>query len=347
MIRSIQISRGVAAVAVAIYHVYLLFFQKFGVATFEGVAKLGFLGVPYFFVLSGFIITLAHWDDLGRPERLASYGWRRFTRLYPVYWIFTAAFVFAALAGLGEAELDPRPIAMIENLLLVHFTPDFMEAPLKVAWTLFYEVRFYTLFGLAILSPRLAAAAGAVWIGACFFVTPTNGFLDELLAYWSFAFLFGMGAALAYRRLPPRHAWLVLGMGLGLCVFIFIGEPLMAYDKRSWRIFPVSGGFACVILALTLLEKTRLEAARRRIGERIGLLLGDASYSIYLVHSAVISVAMILIARLGLDRILPHALMFFPVLFAAVGAGVAAHWLVERPILAWFRNHRAQRARLG
>ena len=52
--------------AVAGYHVYLLFLQKFNVATFEDVAQFGYLGVPYFFVLSGFIIAF----DL--PLRISS-----------------------------------------------------------------------------------------------------------------------------------------------------------------------------------------------------------------------------------------------------------------------------------
>ena len=335
MIKSIQISRGLAAVAVAFYHVYLLFYQKFGVETFEGVAKFGFLGVPYFFVLSGFIITLMHWGDLGRPERLSAYLWRRFVRLYPVYWIFTAAFVAAALAGLGDAELDPRPVALIQNIALVHFTPSFSEAPLKVAWTLFYEVRFYILFAIAILSPRIGALIAVAWIAACLTLSPGNALLNELLAYWSFAFLFGVIAALAYRRLDPRHAIVVLAIGLGLCIFIFVGEPLMAHDSRSLRVFPISAGFACIVLALALFE-----TSGRAFGGELALLLGDASYSIYLVHSAAISVAVILIARLGLNDHIPHWLMFFPVLAGAVGAGVLAHWLVERPLLNWFRRRR-------
>lgn len=44
MIQSVQVSRGFAAMAVAGYHVYLLFLQKFNVATFEDVAQFGYLG---------------------------------------------------------------------------------------------------------------------------------------------------------------------------------------------------------------------------------------------------------------------------------------------------------------
>ena len=76
--------------AVAGYHVYLLCLQKFNVATFEDVAQFGYLGVPYFFVLSGFIIAFAHWKDLGKLESLPNYGYRRIVRLYPIYILYLA-----------------------------------------------------------------------------------------------------------------------------------------------------------------------------------------------------------------------------------------------------------------
>ncbi len=59
-----------------------------------GLANKGWLGVYFFFVLSGFIILFAHWKDLGRPGQLKRYAWRRF---------------FARLSGLlGLSHPVPR-----------------------------------------------------------------------------------------------------------------------------------------------------------------------------------------------------------------------------------------------
>jgi exopolysaccharide production protein ExoZ len=322
-----------AAVAVAVYHVYLIFLQKFGTPTFEVVSQYGQLGVPYFFVLSGFIITHAHWKDLGNAKSIPTYFYRRFVRVYPVYWIFSIVFVIAALVGFGDAELDPRWSSIVENIALIHFTPDFTSPPLKVAWTLFYEIRFYLLFGIAIINPRIGAVLGACWVLACLLLKPFNAFTTELLSFWSFAFLFGILAALAYKRFSPK-AWLVCGgLGLILCASILLGDAMDLRSKRSWFIIPVSAGFALVVLSQALREKQTGSKTNR-----IGKLLGDASYSLYLVHSAAISAAVIIISRLGLQNTLPHAVLFIPVLIGAIIVGVLAHLVVEKPLMKALRR---------
>ncbi len=88
-----------------------------------------------------------------------------------------------------------------------------------------------------------------------------------------------------------------------------------------------------IVLSPALREK--MTAAK---GSRIGRLLGDASYSLYLVHSAAISAAVIIISKLGLQNSVPHALLFIPVLAGAIVAGVAAHLLVEKPLMKALRR---------
>jgi len=324
--------------AVAGYHVYLLFLQKFNVATFEDVAQFGYLGVPYFFVLSGFIIAFAHWKDLGKLESLPNYGYRRIVRLYPIYIIFSVLFVIAAQFGLGDAEISYSPANVIENVTLVRFTPDFATPPLKVAWTLFYEVRFYLLFALIIVSPRVGALAGILWGISCFLISPINPLTEELLSFWNFAFFLGIASAVSYRILDSKFWPIFIFAGIILCATIFTGGALDLKDKRSWLILPISGGFASIVLGLALAEK-----GGWAVKQGIGTLIGDASYSIYLVHSAVISVAVVVIAKLGLQNTLPHWLMFFPVLAGSILAGVLAHLLVEKPILKALRKWQPRR----
>jgi len=67
------------------------------------VAQFGHAGVDFFFVLSGFIIFFVHGKDIGKPSRLPHYVWRRFIRIYPVYWAVTLisivlAFFFSKLS---------------------------------------------------------------------------------------------------------------------------------------------------------------------------------------------------------------------------------------------------------
>lgn len=329
MIESIQAMRGLAAVGVAAYHVYLIMLQQTGVATFETISRYGYLGVPFFFVLSGFIVTLAHGADVGHPGRLGRYVWSRASRVYPIYWLLTLGFMAAAMIGLAEVDFSLSPVGVLENLLLIHLTPDFGPAPLKVAWTLFFEIRFYILFGLAILNLRLALSVGGAWLVAMLVLDPVNAFAREALSFWNLSFLFGVAGAVGYARLPST-AWRYLvpaGLLVG-GVSLALTDVLALRDLTSASILPVSLGFALLILGLALAEKQHKFSAGRFLR-----LLGDASYSVYLVHSAVISVAIMLVSRLPVLAELPGSVVYFPVLVGAVFAGVVIHWLIEKPLL--------------
>ncbi len=78
----------------------------------------GHAGVDFFFVLSGFIIMHAHTADIGKPERLYRYLWRRATRIYPIYWIVT---LIQASRAFFSADFAIRlaPSHIVHSLLLL------------------------------------------------------------------------------------------------------------------------------------------------------------------------------------------------------------------------------------
>ena len=92
---SLEVGRGLAAAMVAMSHALSLLAEPrwLGVEPFGGRFANMNVGVDFFFVLSGFIVTFVHWHDLGRPERLGRYARRRFTRVFPAYWIVLTVIV--------------------------------------------------------------------------------------------------------------------------------------------------------------------------------------------------------------------------------------------------------------
>src|SRR3954463_5354085 len=81
----LELGRGIAAIMVALSHAVGLVAEPrwFGAVGFGGhLANLN-VGVDFFFVLSGFIVTFVHWGDIGRRDRLANYARQRFTRVFP------------------------------------------------------------------------------------------------------------------------------------------------------------------------------------------------------------------------------------------------------------------------
>src|SRR5882762_91392 len=108
MLKALQAGRALAAISVAAFHLSLMMgLDRYGgQAVFREYTKLGNLGVDFFFVLSGFIILFAHVDDIGKSDAWGAYVYRRFVRLFPIYWLYTGTFVLLlALVGGTDAKM--------------------------------------------------------------------------------------------------------------------------------------------------------------------------------------------------------------------------------------------------
>jgi len=102
----IEISRGLAASAVVLYHVARHLNQAYSMPTLASVFQFGHAGVDVFFVISGFIIVYVHYKDIGASDRLGHYVGRRITRVMPAYWIALAITVLIGVSGSrGEPSL--------------------------------------------------------------------------------------------------------------------------------------------------------------------------------------------------------------------------------------------------
>ncbi len=223
---SLQAGRAIAAMFVAIFHLdaFHLPERMYDGAGLPVAASMGYAGVEYFFALSGFLMVFAHARDFGAPARLRNYAWRRFTRIYPVYWLILLALVAAYLAVPSMA--NEGGITLMRVLTNMSLLPLDGKAILEVAWTLQYEITFYVLFATLILSPRLGAVVFGLWFAGCALalIAFKAGFpLSFLFSPYNFIFFAGMAGATLYTRLAPSLAiGLVLAglasfFGAGLC----------------------------------------------------------------------------------------------------------------------------------
>ena len=329
-LRSIQAARGLAALAVVFYHDALLFERGAGLVLFGGAGQYGYMGVPFFFVLSGFIIGYAHFADLGRPDRLRRFLRKRFLRVYPLYWVLSALFILAALAGMGEPDFSYAPAELAQAHLLIHFLPSSGPPPLKVAWTLFYEVRFYLVFALAIVFPRATLWLASAWLTTIAALTPWNALSTEWLSYWNLAFPIGLLAYVLFKDLAPSAGPSICGVGIAAILAMICFTPIP--DFHGGRSVPMVGmmtGFAAMILGLALVERERDVPIPRSL-----TFLGNASFSLYLSHSAVISLAGSVVFQSNLLDILPAEVLFLPIVVLAVVGGLAVHVFIEGPLLS-------------
>lgn len=330
---SVQVLRGLAASAVVVHHV----------ANFFGYAQtplrfvlfdLGKYGVNVFFVLSGFIILYAHRRDLGRPAAIGTYLWKRFIRVYPMYWIVLSAFIVSALVHLAPLDFPLTPFALFQDYALLDLS-NMVHPPLKVGWTLFYEIQFYVLFCAVLAHRRAGIALAAIWALAIFLL-PLNGFYPKIQSTWNVYFLWGLVACvwLSNRRVAGLAALALALLTALRLAFVPAGPFDNAEANLAGNLHLVVAPFLCAALVLAVevenRRSMRFPAALR--------LIGDASYAIYLVHSSVISLVLVLARKLLGFTPRPEAwIEALALLAVALAAGVAAHFFVEKPLLRLFR----------
>lgn len=337
-LQSLQVMRGIAAIAVVFYHTHLYVARPDmgGLTVFRPLATFGWMGVSFFFVLSGFIILLAHERDIGVPARAGRYLWRRFSRVYPIYWLFLTAYIAASWMGFGSPEFSWEPSNLLASYALVQLGAP-PTLPLKVAWTLFYEVAFYSAFLAIILNRFWGGALIGLWAAVVLVNVFVLGNVDNgwYLHIWNFYFLVGAGTLLAFRRIDPRGGVAILLAGLALLVVAaasgFVDPRIHTFQQKPLPLLLMSIPFALILLGAVCGERHHDWRF-----PRVSMLLGDASYAIYLTHSAVISVIAPVLHGRGPD--LPPTVHFLVIVTLAVAAGTTAHILLERPLLRSLRS---------
>jgi peptidoglycan/LPS O-acetylase OafA/YrhL len=170
--------RGVAAVAVLLYHVQRQLARP--TTDVPVVGEIAFLshGVTLFFVLSGFLLFLPFARGLladGPMPRLGRYAANRALRVFPGYvavlLLVSLALRVAVLprdtrdAGLDIGVLGPVD-TVVNVLLLQGWTPRTLRSGIEVAWTLGVEVSFYVVLPIVAVAAARLLRGRATWIRA-------------------------------------------------------------------------------------------------------------------------------------------------------------------------------------
>lgn len=324
---TLQAGRGIAALLVLLFHATGLFASAsyWNTIFLHSLFSFGHAGVEFFFALSGFIMVLVHQRDLGKPNALYAYARKRVTRIYPIYWIVTL--VVATLYAITGNER----LSLLGNSIILVGRDN--TALLAVAWTLFHEILFYSVFAIMILNRRLGLIAFTAWFSICIW------FLGKEVPHYAVAplnvvFAFGMLAAVSYTRLarPLIVLWPAIGAFCALGVEeVYLG--LLANDARSL----LYGAVAAIGIAAAVAAETTGSIS----SPKWLITLGDSSYSLYLVHYPVLAI----VGQIWLAsplRSLPSWMAFPALVFAAITAGFATHLLVEKRLMAILNQKSAE-----
>ncbi|MCR6794678.1 acyltransferase family protein [Bacillus paranthracis] len=338
---SLQSIRGIAAILVLLHHASFIINKYHNYEYVGGIFHYGSLGVDLFFILSGFIIYYLHHSDIGEPKRVGTFLKKRTIRVYPAYWIVTLVLVpvyfLAPTMGLGY-ERDF--FVIIKSLLLI---PQSHDPILGVGWSLVYEIYFYLIFSLFILTNRkFSIAVTLLWMATTSYLLVSNtlGSQDYILKFLFSPLIveFLLGCLIAYLTLNynlKKYKSLLLTGIIGLIVSLFIQYlGVITIDREGifrTLIYGVPSFF--LIFGLIVLEKQG-----RFKNNKFLTFLGDASYSIYLVHLPAISFLNKMFTSLNLFNSIGHFLTTTICVIIATLAGCGFHILVEKPLLKYMRR---------
>ena len=295
--------------------------------------EMGHAGVEFFFVLSGFIIYAAHQKDIGNQAKFGSFVWKRFRRVYPVYWVMlllvTPLYFLVPSLGIG---MERQPGVIADSFALVHMFGG--GQVLTVSWTLFHEIAFYAFFALIILNRRVGSFALGAWVVASAIALVDPTLIPPALAFTlsPLHLLFGMGMAVAWLISRRRIAapWAVTA--IGAATFFGTGVEEVWGGHLSADVLAMLYGLGSTLVVAGSVE---LERSGRLKVPQTFVFLGNASYSVYLVHMVAMSVlakvAMTVMARVAV----PHAATYIALVITSAAIGVVYHMLVEVPLLAF------------
>ncbi len=295
---SIQILRATAALAVIWSHstLELLRFTDVDLRTFSSLSSMGRMGVDIFLVISGFVmvyVSSRHFQEAGEASRFVL---RLIIRVVPVYWFYTSLMLGVALAVprlLRDFEFSWQHVAA-SYFFIPWPTPgdDDFHPLLGIGWTLNYEMFFYFLFAPFLLFARERAMLALAGLFLC--IALAGQVLDpEAAAFWFWSrpiileFVAGALLALAFLRgWRLGRAWTAAIMAAGLAWVVYVAE----YWNRGGldlRLF-VTGIPSILIVASFTLRQRSHDDREPSLVRRAFIHMGDASYSLYLVHMFVI-----------------------------------------------------------
>jgi peptidoglycan/LPS O-acetylase OafA/YrhL len=354
--------RGLAAFSVLLSH-HLRVFEGLtppnpaaGIARASRVASYlpsypafaGFESVVLFFMLSGFVLALPRLR--GRTEPYASYLTRRVFRLYPPY------VVAVLLAAAGKRFLYDGPLPGVSDWIGRQWGAPTTSVDLAahlgmigrfdagkynpVLWSLVEEMRISLVYPLIALVAIRASTGRAIGVAfamafprvlAEYLLPP--GAARELLETLHWSALFLLGAILA-RNIEAATAW-CSSLSRAKRVALFAACYLAyAYGKIAAHVVPFSSDWitaldAAGFFVIALSSPT----ARRVLGSRPLRILGEISYSLYLLHFVVL-----LVVLRTLHGVLPDTMLIGISVVLSVIVAYASYRWVEVPSIALGRR---------
>jgi peptidoglycan/LPS O-acetylase OafA/YrhL len=322
--------RGVGAVWVVLFHAQ----NKLHLP----VAGVGYLGVDMFFLLSGFVLSLAHRDLVWSWASYRDFLRARIARIFPLHWAVLALLGIILLAYPTIYRDDAAPYgawSLMSNLLLTQNWGFGRTLTWNCpAWSLSTEWLVSLAFPLFLLAARrvsrTAAAAAlcagclAAFVGLIWLTAQPDGNLAGWPGMARTALEFGAGCLLYRVWAAGTRANRFVALAGAALVLLGIAVP----GWTSLAIF----GFPILILQ----GATPASRVAKALSWRAVVFLGEISYSIYLLHWPLLLVSDRVRVRLHVHGI-GSDLWFCGYFGLVLGLSVLTYYGIEQPARRWLK----------
>ena len=313
MIKPLTSFRFFAALAVFLSH--LTFLSNFNETEwiFEKIFYEGYLGVTFFFILSGFILTYNYhekFDEINK-EKIKGFLKARIARIYPVYLL---TFVIAIPLSIGVILKEPL-IYLVVGIINLLMLQSFIPVPSVYfsfngpSWSISVEMFFYVLFPFLIyLVMQKVKISKKIWLLLFVCFVYICGLIlayymrDSELAHWLFYILpifrildFIIGIIISLWFIRVKQKGLIIASvrlmtymeftAILLLILVFYFHENVHQTLRFWGYYqPI------MILIIGVFAFQKGYISKLLSNERL-IYLGEISFSFYMIHQLVIRYA--------------------------------------------------------
>lgn len=260
------------------------------------ITTYGGFGVPLFYTLSAFVLSYGYFGRLDKADQIQKFYIRRFWRIAPLFYVMMTYYVTYLWVAHG-AVVSIRSF-ITSATFTFNLVPQEVTGFVYASWSIGVEMVFYAVFPLALLVIRglkgatvvfaLAVGISSLWreafagtvgalgnFGNFSFIAHAHYFAAGILAYFVWCKVEWTSAK--RKAATVGSIFFLIGIGVWSARLHTIGGP--ALILAAWAL-----GFATLVLGLSF--------QRAGKGLRLVSRLGETSFSLYLLHPAIIAMMM-------------------------------------------------------
>tara|TARA_Y100000590_G_scaffold467985_1_gene648879 strand:- start:1110 stop:2156 length:1047 start_codon:yes stop_codon:yes gene_type:complete len=290
MILPLETFRGIFALIIVLHHLKIdTFIQK------SNIIINGGLVVDFFFVLSGFVISLNYLDRINSKSDLINFQKKRFLRLYPLHLLTLLIFIIIEIIKLlvenyTNLKSTYAPFSgfnnfysLIANFFLLHGWYGWsFNLP---SWSISTEFYTYLIFALVVLNTqkKLYFFVILILFSLALFILNNNGhsYLDNLIypARCIYSFFLGTLTFLIFKKHKKKFPDLFTYLLITLCFVLIYFSNHLTYNNK-YILAPLL--FCVTILFVSCLNQN--SSLYKILSNKYTVYLGSISYGVYMIH---------------------------------------------------------------